>query len=116
MGLITTELNALLDGRTYNAISLHSGDPGTNGANELTSSPYARATGLTFGAASNGRRTCSTQPTIQVKGGDTVCWVGVWNSTTFVGKYDVPDEEFTNDGTYKVTGPGGSGNPYVELT
>lgn len=116
MGLLTTELNAMLDARTYNALSLHSADPGTDGSNELSSEPYSRATGLTFGAASNGRRTCSTQPSIGVAGGDTVAWVGIWNSTTFVGKYDVDNEVFTNDGTYKLTGPGGTGNPYIELT
>ena len=116
MGLMTTELNAMLDGRTYNGISLHTGDPGNNGANEVSGGTYARATGLTFGAASNGRRTCSTQPVMNVPSGTTVSWVGLWNSSTFVGKYDVTDETFAADGTYTVTGPGGTGNPYVELT
>lgn len=116
MGLMTTELNAMLDGRTYNGISLHTADPGTNGANEVSGGTYARATGLTFGAASSGKRSCVTQPVMNVPAGTTVAWVGLWNSSTFVGKYDVTNETFAADGTYTVTGPGGAGYAYVELT
>lgn len=116
MGLMTTELNAMLDGRTYNGISLHTSDPGTNGANEVSGGTYARATGLTFGAASSGKRSCTTQPVMNVPAGTTVAWVGLWNSSTFVGKYDVTNETFAADGTYTVTGPGGTGYAYVELT
>lgn len=116
MGLTVTELNAMLDARTYNGISLHTDDPGTTGANEVSGGTYARATGLTFGSASNGKRTCSTQPVMNVPASTTVAWVGLWNSSTFVGKYDVENETFAADGTYTVTGPGGTGNPYVELT
>lgn len=116
MGLTVTELNAMLDGRTYNGMSLHTDDPGTTGANEVSGGTYARATGLTFGAASNGKRTCSTQPVMNVPAGTTVAWVGLWNSSTFVGKYDVTNETFAADGTYTCTGAGGTGNPYIELT
>ena len=116
MGLMTTELNAMLDSRTYNGISLHTEDPGTTGANEVSGGTYARATGLTFGSASSGKRSCTTQPVINVPAGTTVAWVGLWNSSTFVGKYDVTNETFAADGTYTVTGPGGTGYAYVELT
>ena len=116
MGLTVTELNAMLDARTYNGISLHTADPSTTGANEVSGGAYARATGLTFGAASNGRRTCSTQPTIDVPAGTTVAFIGLWNSSTFVGSFNATDEVFAAAGTYTVTGPGGTGNPYVELT
>lgn len=116
MGLTVAELNAMLDARTYNGISLHTADPSTTGANEVSGGSYARVTGLTFGAASAGRRTCSSQPTLNVPAGTTVAFIGLWNSSTFVGSYDVTDEVFAMDGTYTITGPGGIGNPYVELS
>ncbi|MEF2146643.1 MAG: hypothetical protein V3573_14450 [Desulfovibrionaceae bacterium] len=116
MGLTTTELNAMLDARTYNAMSLHTADPGSTGANEVSGGSYARATGLTFGAASAGRRTCTTQPTLDVPAGTTVAYIGLWNSSTFVGSYNATDEVFAAAGTYTITGPGGTGNPYVELS
>ena len=116
MGLTITELNAMLNARTYNGMSLHTGDPGTTGANEVSGGSYARATDLTFGTASNGRRTCSTQPTLDVPAGTTVDYIGLWNSGTFVGSYNATNETFAAAGTYTITGPGGTGNPYVELS
>lgn len=116
MGLTITELNAMLDSRVYNGISLHTGDPGSNGANEVSGGTYARATNLTFGAASNGRRTCATQPVLNVPAGTTIDYIGLWNSAVFVGSFNAVNEVFSGAGTYTVTGPGGVGNPYVELS
>ena len=116
MGLTVAELNAMLDARTYDAMSLHTADPSTTGANEVAGGSYARATGLTFGAASSGRRTCSTQPTLNIPAGTTVAFVGLWGGGAFVGSYNVTDEVFVSAGTYTITGPGGTGAAYVELT
>jgi len=115
MPFTVTERNAMLDARTYDSVSLHSALPNDSGSNELSGGTYARATGLTFGAASSGRRTCSTQPVINVPGGATVAYVGIWGGGTFRGYYDAVDEVYAGDGTYRVTGAGGAGNPYVEL-
>lgn len=116
MGLTVAELNAMLDARTYDSLSLHSADPGVNGANEIAGGLYARATGLTFGAANAGRRTCSTQPVIAVPAGATVAFIGLWGGGTFVGSYNATDEVFASAGTYTITGPGGTDNAYVELS
>ena len=116
MPMTVTERNSILDSRTYDSISLHTAEPNDSGSNELSGGSYARATGLTFGAASTGRRTATTQPVLNVPGGATVTHIGFWGGSTFRGYYDAQDETFAADGTYKVTGPGGAGNPYVELT
>jgi len=116
MPMTQTERNAILDSRTYDSISLHTAAPNDSGSNEVSGGTYARATGLTFGAANTGRRTASTQPTLNVPGLTTVTHIGFWGGGTFRGWYDCENETFAADGTYKVTGPGGSGNPYVELT
>ena len=116
MPMTLTERNSILDSRTYDSISLHTAEPNDSGSNELSGGSYARATGLTFGAASNGRRSATTQPFLNVPGGATVTHIGFWGGSTFRGYYDATDETFAAAGTYKVTGPGGSGNPYVELT
>lgn len=116
MPMTQTERNRILDATTYDGISLHTALPSDAGNNEVSGGSYARATGLTFGAASAGRRTCSTQPTLNVPAGVTVTHIGLWGGSTFRGYYDATDETFAAAGTYKVTGPGGTGNPYVELT
>lgn len=116
MGLTVVERNAMLDARTFNGLSLHTADPGTTGANEVSGGTYARATGLIFGAANNGRRTCTTQPTFAVPAGTTVAFIGLWDGSTFKGSYNATDEVFASAGTYTITGPGGTDNAYVELT
>lgn len=116
MPMTLTERNSILDSRTYDSISLHTAQPSDAGSNEVSGGTYARATGLTFGAASAGRRTASTQQTLNVPAETTVTHIGFWGGSTFRGYYDVEDETFAAAGTYKVTGPGGTGNPYVELT
>jgi hypothetical protein len=49
----TTALNQALDGITIDRVSLHSGDPGTTGANYITAAGRQAAT---FNAASSGER------------------------------------------------------------
>lgn len=55
MPLITTERDAAITflASRYTFISLHTGDPGTTGANEVTGTGYARKV-PTWGTASNG--------------------------------------------------------------
>jgi hypothetical protein len=52
----TTALNQALDGITIDRVSLHSGDPGTTGANYITAAGRQVAS---FAAASSGERTMS---------------------------------------------------------
>lgn len=64
-------------------ISLHTGDPGETGANELTAGThtYARQSGA-FGAASAGAVTTTAGLTWTDMPGTTITHIGVWSSST----------------------------------
>lgn len=86
-------------------VSLHTGDPSTTGANEVSggSPAYARKQ-ATWNAASGGARTLQADLTFDVPA-CTVAWVGLWDSATtgnFRGKHDVTDEVFASQGNYVV--------------
>lgn len=105
MSLTTTALNQAVDALSFTQISLHSGAPGAAGANnEITGGGYSRQA-CTFGAAVNGVRTLSNQPTFSVGAGTTVSHYVVWDGVTAkdIGAFSTP-ETFSNAGTYKVSG------------
>ena len=109
MGYSTAGKNKMLDELAAVAVqvSLHDGDPGDNGANEISggSPAYARKS-VTWNSASGGAITASNQPEFDVPAGTTVRYVGFWSAATggtFYGYADVTDETFTNQGTYKLT-------------
>lgn len=92
MPLTDAGRNASLDGLAAVAgfASLHSGDPSTTGANELTggSPAYARKA-ITYAAASGGQRSNSAALTFDVPAA-TVTHVGLWSAVTagtFYGWY-----------------------------
>lgn len=62
-------------------VSLHTGDPGDTGANEVTGGSYARLL-ATFGAASGG--TSSTTATLDFTDmpAVTVSHIGIWDAST----------------------------------
>jgi hypothetical protein len=62
-------------------LSLHDGDPGTNGSNELSASPYARQE-TAFDAASGGQCVNSNQETFDIGESTTVSHVGLWDAST----------------------------------
>lgn len=84
MPLTDAGRNASLDGLAAVAgfASLHSGDPSTTGANELTggSPAYARKA-ITYAAASGGQRSNSAALTFDVPAA-TVTHVGLWSAVT----------------------------------
>ena len=87
--------------------SLHNGDPGATGANELAGGapPYARQP-INFGAAVNGSIDSSNVPAFDVPAGATVTHVGFWSADvggTFLGADPVPNENFTGQGSYTLT-------------
>lgn len=87
--------------------SLHSGDPSTTGANEITggSPAYARKA-ITWAAASGGSMALSNQPAFDVPASTTVAYVGLFSAVsggTYYGHFDVTDEAYTGQGTYTVT-------------
>jgi hypothetical protein len=78
----TNAKNTMLSALTFTGTSLHTGFPGTTGANEVTGGSYARQT-PTVGAASGEVRTASSNAW-SVPAGTTVRWVGYWNGSTFL--------------------------------
>lgn len=87
--------------------SLHTADPGDDGANEVTGGTpaYARKA-ITMAAASAGAIAATNQPVFDVPGGTTVTHVGFWSAVsggTFLGSADVTDETFASQGTYTLT-------------
>jgi hypothetical protein len=80
-------------GNTATHASLHSGDPGTTGANELAGGtpPYSRKA-ITWNAAAAGERTNSVQMDFDVPPATTVYWIGLWTAATagtYLGAYPV---------------------------
>lgn len=87
--------NAAADGLAAVAVfmSLHSGDPGTTGANELTggSPAYARKA-IAWAAASAGQRASSSGQTFDVAAGTTVLYYGYFSASsagTFYGYFPI---------------------------
>jgi len=87
--------------------SLHDGDPGDNGANEISggSPAYAREE-ISFGAAAAGAIDSSSQPVFDVPASTDVMYVGFWDADTagnFLGSDQVTTESFGSQGTYTLT-------------
>ena len=107
MPLLESELNALADDEATRLVymSLHTGDPGTTGANEASGGTYARQA-VTWGAATNGTATA-----------DQVAFDVVAGTYTHGGYFDAPTagtflggnalgepQTLSADGQVKVTG------------
>jgi hypothetical protein len=76
MGFSVTARNQALDGITVDRVSLHSGDPGTTGANIIAAGGKVAAT---FNAAANGERALSADvPFTGLGSGTAVTHFGVW--------------------------------------
>jgi len=100
--------NSLLDGLAADVayLSLHTGNPGTNGANEVAggSPAYARKS-VTWAAASAGALTSTNSQVFDVPAGTTIQYVGLWSSLTtgtFYGHVTITNETFAGQGTYTI--------------
>lgn len=82
MPLPTATKNAALNGLTFTHFSLHSGYPGSTGANELTGGGYTRLAAV-VNTASGGQRLLNAALTFTVPA-CTVKWIGGWNGSVFV--------------------------------
>jgi hypothetical protein len=94
-------------GNVITHVSLHSGDPGTTGTNELTggSPAYARKT-VGWAAAAAGQRASSSAQVFDVPAGTTVMYAGFWSALTagtFYG-YAPIGGTVVGFGTAKATG------------
>jgi len=111
--LTTTARNTMLDalGTSAAYASLHTADPSTTGTNEVTggSPAYARKS-VSWNAASSGTtKTTSADITFDVPA-CTVAYVGLFTALTagtFLGAFDVTDEIFAAQGTYKLNSGSG---------
>lgn len=113
MALSTFAKNALLSTGSFDSIalyaSLHSADPGTTGASELSggSPAYARIA-VTWDPASGGVMAADTgTPVIfDVESGDTVAYGGLWDASSggnFIIGDAVTNHTFGAQGTYELT-------------
>lgn len=112
MPVSTTGKNFMLDalGGVAVWVSLHTANPGDNGASELTEggSPtiYTRQL-VTWNAAAVGNLDSSNQPVFGVTPATTVSHFGVWSAFTggtfYGGGALSASESFTNEGTYTLT-------------
>lgn len=101
-----TAKNSMLDTLlTTVYASLHTADPGNTGASEVGGGTYARVQ-VTLNASSNGTKTASNAPVINVPAGTTITHVGYWtasNGGTFLGYSAINSETFGATGTYTLT-------------
>jgi hypothetical protein len=86
-------------------ISLHTADPSTTGANEVTGGSYARVA-TTWGSVSGGSVTGSAA-TLNVPSGTTITHWGLWTAGTggtfYYGGALAASESFGSAGTYALT-------------
>jgi hypothetical protein len=77
----TTEANQALATTGWSYVSLHTADPGTTGASEVTGGTYARVA-VSWNAASSGSVTQSTALSINLPASTTVSYFGVWSASS----------------------------------
>lgn len=96
--------------RAYNAVagtvthmSLHTGDPGSTGASEVTGGSYARVA-QSYGAPTSGAGDLAAPAVFDVPEGTTVTHWGAWDNTTFLfGESLEQSQSFATAGTYTLT-------------
>lgn len=107
MALSTSTRNAVAGavGAAGTWISVHTGDPGTTGANEVVGAPYARK--QTVWGSPSGTDSIGSQVLIDVGAGGPYSHFGIWSAVsggTFVGGGTLsPAESFAGVGQLRVT-------------
>jgi hypothetical protein len=110
MALNDAAKNAMLDhfGTLASYVSLHTADPGSGGAAEVTGGTpaYARKT-VTWNAATGANLDNNANPVFDVPGSTTVTHCGLWSAATggtFYGGFALSANEiFGGQGTYTFT-------------
>jgi len=77
----TTEANQALSTTGWSYVSLHTADPGTTGASEVTGGTYARVA-VTWNAASGGSVSNSGALSINLPASTTASYFGVWGASS----------------------------------
>ena len=106
-GLVAAGLNAQVSGLTAVVAyaSLHSADPSTGGANEITGGSYTREA-VSWGAASAGTAASNADIVFDVPGSTTITHLGYWSAVsggTFYGSRALDTSQtYATDGTYTI--------------
>ena len=84
--------------------SLHTADPGLNGANEVTGGVPAYARAIPTWAPGTVDGTVTATVTFDVPGGVTVNFVGLWDvdEVVFLDATPITSQTFASQGTYQV--------------
>lgn len=77
----STEANQALSTTGWGFISLHTADPGTTGASEVSGGSYARVA-VTWGTPSSGTVANTNAPTVNLPASTTAAYVGVWSASS----------------------------------
>lgn len=77
----TTEANQALSTTGWSYVSLHTGDPSTTGANEVTGGSYARVS-ATWNSPSGGSVTNSNSLSINLPASTTASYFGIWSASS----------------------------------
>jgi hypothetical protein len=107
MALSNAGKDALLEGLAAAAshISLHTADPSTTGANELTGGTYARQS-IPWGSASAGTLSNDDAIVFDVAADRTITHIGYWSADTdgtFYGGRELDESQtFATAGTYTM--------------
>jgi len=107
-GLVAAGKNLMLSGFTGTAtyVSLHTDDPSTNGANEVTGGTYARQSAA-WGSPSNGAVSNASNIVLNVPASTTIKFIGYWSASsggTFYGSRALDtNQTFATAGTYTVS-------------
>ena len=77
----TTEANQALSTTGWGYVSLHTADPGTTGASEVTGGSYVRVA-VTWNSPSSGSVTNSGALSINLPASTTASYFGVWSASS----------------------------------
>lgn len=102
MPYTTKGKNRMLDALAPDKISLHTAEPNAEGSNEISGGEYARQT-PEWNGASGGAKDDKKELSFQIPGGKAVKFAGYWKEGELVAFDEVPEETFTNAGTYTLT-------------
>jgi hypothetical protein len=98
LNLLGVELDSLIDN-----MSLHNGDPGATGANEISGGGYARVA-PTYSVDGDGDLTLDAPVAFVGTASQAVTHAGLWGGGTFRGGFALSgDAAFSTGGEYNVT-------------
>lgn len=106
-GLVDAGKNLMLDGfgTGVTFVSLHTADPSTNGANEVSGGSYTRES-VSWASAASGSVSTSASVVFDVPGSTTITHLGYWSASTsgtFYGSRALDtNQTFATAGTYTI--------------